>query len=331
MALKQRVAVVGLGAIGVRHARLLLERSDVVVEVIEPDARIFAAAKASLGELRRHEHLDALLETKPDVVWLASPTHLHAAQSIAALAADAHVFCEKPMTFSLEEGRAVRAAAERATAVFNVGYYLHFWHGMTLLKNLIDTGTLGHVVHLAARVGTYITLVNSLSRYQARNPGSLFFDYSHQPDLFYWLTGLVPRAVQVVAQQAGDLDFSSKPNVADVLYTYDAPLTAHLHLNYVQMPQRHIYEITGDQAWALLDFDHSTLTVGRREAQCVETQALEHPRDDIFRLEHDAFFAAVAGGRAPETSAADGLVSTAVCAASMQSYETKQKVDVALS
>lgn len=139
MALKRRVAVIGLGSIGKRHARLLLEREDVVVEVVEPNVETLQAARAELGDLRSHEDFMAMLETKPDVVWLASPTNLHAEQSVAALEAGAHVFCEKPMTFGLEEARRVKEAAGRSSKVFNVGFYLHFWKGMTLLKEMITT------------------------------------------------------------------------------------------------------------------------------------------------------------------------------------------------
>jgi predicted dehydrogenase len=203
---------------------------------------------------------------------------------------------------------------------------MHFWKGMTLLKEMIESGSLGNVLHVGARVGTYVTLVNSVSRYQARQPGSLFFDYSHQPDLFFWLTGLAPKSVSVVAFERGDLEFSSDPNVADIICEYDAALITHLHLNYVQAPQRHEYEVVGDEAWALVDFDHGGIRIGRRRERTIETRTLTHERDDIFRLEHEAFFDAADGKREPETSARDGMVSTAVCEASMRSYRSGRKV-----
>jgi predicted dehydrogenase len=94
------------------------------------------------------------------------------------------------------------------------------------------------------------------------------------------------------------------------------------------MPQRHEYEVVGDEGWALLDFYKSTLNVGRRREQTVETKTFIHERDDIFRLEHQAFFDAADGNRPPETSAEDGLVSTAVCEASLRSYRSGRKVDL---
>lgn len=328
MAVKRRVVVVGVGSIGRRHTRLLLERDDVQVELVEPNAETLASARTEFGELAAHESFESMLATQPDIVWLASPTSLHAAQSIAALQAGAHVFCEKPMTYTLQEAEGVLAIAERSLKVFNVGFYLHFWTGMALLKGLIERGELGSVLYIHAHVGSYVTLVNSRSRYQAKLPGSLFFDYSHQPDLFYWLMRKIPVAVQVLAFRGGALEFTSDPNVADLISEYDSPLVTHIHLNYVQMPQRHTYEVTGDEGWAFLDFDKGLLLVGNRRQQRVNTKTFEQDRDDIVRAEHDAFFEAVDGKRSPESPASDGMISTAICVAAFQSYQSRQRVPV---
>ena len=96
------------------------------------------------------------------------------------------------------------------------------------------------------------------------NPGSLFVDYAHQPDLLYWLTGRAPRAVTTFGFQGGNLDLSSSPNVADIVCEYDDALLTTIHLNYVQMPHRHLYELVGDEGWASIDFETKQMTLGRR-------------------------------------------------------------------
>jgi len=50
----------------------------------------------------------------------------------------------------------------------------------------------------------------------------------------------------------------------------------------------------------------------------------------MFRAEHRAFFAAVDGERVPETPATDGLVSTAVCDAIVESWRSRRMVNVTL-
>lgn len=305
---------------------MLKERDDIEVELLEINNEILSGAKSVLGDLRHHDSFEAALETDPDIIWLATPTPLHAEQSIQALKKGIHVFCEKPMTASLAEARDVQYWVNKTQCLFNVGFYLHFGKGMQLLKALIKEDKLGNILHLYSRVGTYITLVNSLSRYQVHNPGSLFFDYAHQADIVFWLLEQKPVATFVSGFSGGNMEFSSTPNIADIMLEFDTSVRAHIHLNYVQMPQRHEYEITGDKGWALLDYEQGLLKIGDKQSGTVETIYFQQERDDIFREEHNAFLEAVQGKIPPETSAEDGLVSTAICEAVLQSWKSGDKV-----
>jgi myo-inositol 2-dehydrogenase/D-chiro-inositol 1-dehydrogenase len=241
-----------------------------------------------------------MLASSPDVVWIATPTPLHAEQTLAALAAGAHVFCEKPMSDNVPDALRMRSAAARSDRVLDIGFYLHFWPALQELRLRIRAGSLGNILHVSAWLGTYVTLMNSGSRYQASSPGSLFFDYSHQPDLFYWLLGLVPTAVRTTALQAGHLELTSAPNVAVVVCEYAEPLVATINLNYVQQPDRHYYEIVGDEGWASVDFNARSMLLGSRRTQTLETFHYPMERDVIFSLEHDAFFDAIRGDREPQ-------------------------------
>lgn len=328
MAIKYRVVVVGLGSIGLRHARLLQERNDVTLEICEPQTENVEAAKKVLGEATCYASLDDALASKPDVVWLATPTPFHAEQSIKALEAGVHVFCEKPMTATTEESINVLQTVQKTGLAYTVGFPLHFSKGMQLLKELISSNKLGNILHFYARVGTYITVVNTLSRYQAHHPGSLFFDYAHQIDLMYWLLDKKPTTVYAAGFQGGEMEFSSVPNVSDLLFEYNEKLQAHIHLNYVQMPQRHTYELFGDEGWAVLDYDTNTLEIGNKTNQSKETILFSQERDDMFRAEQQAFFDVLAGLRAPETSASDGLVSTIICDATLQSWKENRKIEI---
>ena len=325
MEVTRRVAVAGMGSIGRRHTRLLLERPDTQVEIVEPRAEALQSACREFG-VTGHSSFEAMLESRPDVVWIATPTALHADQTIAALAAGAHVFCEKPMSGTGKDARRMIDAANAASTILNIGFYLHFWRGMERMKQLISDGCPGNVLHAHARVGSYTTLVNSVSRYQVDQPGSLFFDYSHQPDLFYWLLGTSPESVWVAGFQGGDVELSSEPNVIDMVCEYRSKLITTVHLNYVQLPERHEYEIVGDRGWATADFFSGVVRYGNRAENRITEEKLTQERDDIFRAEHQAFFDAVEGKRKPETSAADGLISTAICEAALESWRTRERV-----
>lgn len=328
MEVKRRVVVVGLGSIGRRHARLLRERGDVQVEIVEPSEEMIARARQELGSLPAHTRFEGALETAPDAVWLATPTELHAEQAIAALKAGCHVFCEKPMSDSLRAANAMRDAVDASGRVFNVGFMWHFSPAMMALRAAIQGGELGRILHAHVRVGTYVTLVNSVSRYQARQPGSLFLDYSHQPDILYWLLGKAPLSVSVTALQAGGLQLTSNPNVAIVVCEYDGPMISTTHLNYVQVPHLHDYEIVGDRAWAQLSFPSGLLSVHSNAGTPPRTESHPVVADDLYRAEQRAFLDAIGGKRGPETSAADGLVSAAICEACIQSWQSRERTPV---
>lgn len=322
MEMKRRVVVVGLGSIGRRHARLLNERTDVEVELCEPSVDALEIARKEIGDLRNFDTYDKARASSPDIIWLATPTQFHAEQAIAALDAGCHVFCEKPMADSVENAVAMKHAADASGRIFNIGFMLHFMPAMRRLRELVTSGTLGDIVHIHARVGTYITLVNSLSRYQAANQGSLFLDYAHQPDLFYWLTGKIPTSVLVSGFQSGSMELSSDPNVAIAAFDYPDAMIGTIHLNYVQMPQRHDYEIVGSKAWASLDFETGEIRIGTRATETVAIEHYTYERDDLYRAQIDSFLKAVDGQQQPETSAADGIVSTKICCASIESYRS---------
>ena len=327
---KLRVVVVGLGSIGKRHTRLLLERSDIQVEVCELSAAFKEAAFKEFGEVPSHDDFAAMLTTKPEVVWLATPTVVHAEQAVAALNAAAHVFCEKPMTDSVAEAGRICEAVKRNQRILNVGFHLHFHPAIKRMKQTIDSGVLGQIMHIHARVGSYFTLECSVSRHQAYKEGSLMWDYAHQPDILYWLLGKKPTALYACAFQAGDLELSSNPNVVVINCEYDGRLISSIHMNYAQMPQRHEYEIVGDKAWAVLDVEVGNMRVGKREDATTETKTFSTDRDDMYRAEHRAFLETVKGERHPETSAKDGLVSMAVCEAAMKSWKAHEPVKIQL-
>jgi len=330
MALNKRVILAGLGSIGKRHLRLLKERSNIHVEIVEPNNNIVAETKKELGEFVLHSSFEEALYSKPDIVWLATPTHLHKQQSIDALNAGCHVFCEKPMASDAEEAKEMKKVVEKTGKKFAVGYYLHFWKGITTLKKIISDGVLGNVLHVHARVGTYITLVNSQSRYQLSNPGSLFLDYSHQPDLFFWLFKKLPEKVYTNAIHGGDLEFSANPNIADIIMSYKGavPFSSTIHLNYVQMPQRHLYEITGDKAWAVLDAEKQIIKIGYKDSTKFDTISVNQDRDDIFRLEHIAFFNLL-NQKNSEMDSVDNVVKTQIiCDAIIESWRRNEVISI---
>jgi predicted dehydrogenase len=120
-----RIGVIGVGGMGTGHVASLVKKSDTeniaVVAVCDVYQRRITRAK---GISKAEGYLDyrRLLERKDiDAVLIATPDQWHAKLSIDAMEAGKHVYCEKPMTHTVEQAIAVRDAVKRHGKVFQVG------------------------------------------------------------------------------------------------------------------------------------------------------------------------------------------------------------------
>jgi predicted dehydrogenase len=122
----QRVLVVGLGTMGMSHARAYQAIDGFELAGL---CTRNAAARGDLDQefagLPRYEGLtEALQALRPDAVAICAYTEHHAPMALEALQAGAHVFCEKPLAESLEAAERVVAAARKANKALLVGYIL---------------------------------------------------------------------------------------------------------------------------------------------------------------------------------------------------------------
>ena len=327
MAVK-RIVIAGCGSIGQRHARLLSRRPDLLVELCDSNESSLAETTRAIGDRPCHHDFDAMLATQPDILVIATPHTLHADQAIAALRAEIHVLCEKPMSATLADAERMLEAGSKCSVTLDIGFTLHFHPALRRLKDLIAGGALGSLVHLSCRVGTYATLAASRSMYQATLEGSLLLDYIHQPDLLYWLCGEAPAGVYMAGSLAGNLPVRSNPNVAELLLDYASGMQASIHLNYVQAPQRHEYEAIGDKAYAVLDMETKTLRLGYREGNHETLETFEADRDSVFEQEHAWFLEAVAGRREPESPPGRAIVSMRIVDAALLSWKARERVAI---
>jgi len=118
-----RAVVAGLGNMGRSHALALHEHPDVeLVGLINRSDVELPDALASVPRFTEfHEALEA---TKPDLVCIATYTDSHADYAVAAMAAGAHVFVEKPLATTVEDARRVVAKADETGRKLVVGYIL---------------------------------------------------------------------------------------------------------------------------------------------------------------------------------------------------------------
>jgi predicted dehydrogenase len=89
-----------------------------------------------------------LLDEEIDAVYIATPVHLHAEQTIAAAEAGKHVLCEKPMAMNVSECDQMIAACRSNKVKLGVAYYRHFYPVVERIKTIIKSGEIGTPVLL---------------------------------------------------------------------------------------------------------------------------------------------------------------------------------------
>ena len=144
--MKPRIAFLGTGWIG-RHrmAAMLATGAVEAVAYADPSPEMAAEAAALAPGARQVDDLDALLALEPDGVVIATPSALHADQSVRALEAGAAVFCQKPLGRNAVEAARVVDAARRANRLLGVDFSYRYTSGMQAIAALIRGGELGRV------------------------------------------------------------------------------------------------------------------------------------------------------------------------------------------
>jgi predicted dehydrogenase len=107
------------------------------------------------GKLNKYRDYREMLEKeKPQVVTIGTPDHWHVPISIAALRAGADVYCEKPLTLTIDEGKQLRRVVEETGRVFQVGTQQRSSGNLFLTAiAIVQSGRLGDSVNAHIAIG----------------------------------------------------------------------------------------------------------------------------------------------------------------------------------
>jgi len=140
------IALIGAGGMGTSDTTTALKVPGVkVVAVCDLyDGRLNDAKKKWGNDLFTTKHYKDILNRKDiDAVIIGTPDHWHKQISIDAMAAGKHVYCEKPMVHSVDEGPAVIAAQKKYGKIFQVGSQGLSSLGNEKARELLKEGAIG--------------------------------------------------------------------------------------------------------------------------------------------------------------------------------------------
>ena len=334
-----RVGIAGLGRMGQRHAEQLARRTRgaALVAACSPVADERAWAQRELGITRLYERFEDLVaDVGLDAVAIATPTTLHAEQTIAALEAGKHVFCEKPLALDVAACERVQAvAAQRPQQVAMVGFVRRFDPSIAQAKADIDAGRLGRPFLVRSQTGD----MNDPSGFFvtfAPSSGGIFMDCSvHDIDLARWMLGS-PKALRVFATGSivlhpglaacGDVDNGL------AIIEFEGGAKAVVYATRT-LPHGHetTLEVIGTAGTVQVGMGAQRDLVQRRDAQGVHHRTLTdfiERFSTAFQREMDAFVATCRGEIAPPLTLADATEATRIGVAMTRALKSGQVENV---
>ncbi|MDI9409785.1 MAG: Gfo/Idh/MocA family oxidoreductase [Candidatus Pacebacteria bacterium] len=197
-----RIGLVGLGRIGKKHGQTLAweTRHCQLVAACSPIESEQDYAINELGLDSYYDNYQKLLnDKKVEAVVLATPTNLHAEQTIMALQSGKHVFVEKPLALNLQDCLRVEAVAKNhPQLVAMVGFVRRFDPSYREAKLMIEQGQIGSPYLIRSQTCDLYDPTGFFVNF-APTSGGIFMDCSvHDIDLARWLMG-VNRARRVFA------------------------------------------------------------------------------------------------------------------------------------
>jgi len=155
----EKLNIAGIGIGGRGQGDLHEVGSENIVALCDVDDAYAGKVFAKYPKARKWRDYRKMLDQQKDIdaVVIATPDHLHAVISMAAIKRGKHVYCEKPLTHSVWEARQVAEAAREAGVATQLGNQGQASEGNRLVSEFIWDGAIGPVHEVHAWCNRYIS------------------------------------------------------------------------------------------------------------------------------------------------------------------------------
>ncbi len=280
-------------------------------------------------------------EIKGVILTVPNEQHLPLAREVAK--AGKHVYTEKPIAATLEDGLEIEALEAKYGVTVTVGHSARLMAGIRKIRGAIDAGELGRVAFMEANFSNERALEltpQTWRWYKARAPGGPLSQLAiHQFDVLHYLGGeiaeassmaskLSPVGAEVDDQSMTLLKFADgKIGYVGSCWTSPGVFAVRVFGSKGLMH----YEIDFG-TWDTPDklHENSTLYIQRGRNGYAKREELKVPESDMFRIELEMFADSCRTGKPNELTAHNGNVAVAVVNAALRSIEQRgQSVTIA--
>jgi len=301
------VAVLGLGSIGLRHAKNLHDLgADVAGFDPDPSRRRMAEDLGvySSGDM-------AQVVNGRSAVVIASPSSAHEGDLRYAVESQLHAFVEKPIGHRIDNLRALIRRAEAGRLVVFAGLNLRYHPCVTRAKQAIEYGLLGDVLWGRFICSSFLPSWRPEANYRngyAADPetGGAIFDHIHEFDLAMHLLGPA-HCVACIATCTGQLEIESEV-CADAILRHQNGAATSIHVDFATRAGMRRCEIAGTKGTLSADLRERTY-----ELRGVDNEVLDRYSDtdtvaQDYVAEMASFLECLGGRDRPRCDGAEALM-----------------------
>ena len=315
-----RVVVVGSGYWGknlVRNFHAL----GVLAGICDTDPRVLQGLKEMYDGVATVQRFDDILDGSgpaADAIAIATPAESHYQLTKKALLAGKHVFVEKPLSLTVEEGEELVQLAEEKQLTLMVGHILQYHQAVHRLKELVDKGELGKIQYLYS---------NRLNIGKIRAEENILWSFvPHDLSVILMLLGEMPETVYATG---GTYLQQHIPDTTLTTLEFPSGVRAHIFVSWLHPFKEQKLVVVGDKKMAVfndvteeklllyphkIEWRHRIPVAAKAEAELVEVE-MEEP----LRAECQHFLQCIAEGVTSKTDGREGLRVLQVLAASQES------------
>jgi inositol 2-dehydrogenase len=328
------VGLIGLGRLGRIYARDLATRIACtrLVAVADVDRaaidEITGEFDVPLGTTRAE---DLINHKSVDAVVIVTPTSTHRAVTEAAAASGKAVFCEKPLSISLDEASAIKHAVERSGIFFQMGFMRRFDRGFAAAKQRLAEGAIGEAVVFKST--SRDPFRPSVEYADPRSSGGMILDMGiHDFDLARWFMGEV-ATVQAIG---GVLAYPELGAVGDIDNAIISLVFTSGRLGVVDLTRNGIYgydiitELLGTQGTLRVGYIRETpLLIMTKGVVAHDTVPYFMERfAQAYTAQLENFAHNVLQGRQPPITVDDGVQALRIAVAATRAQHTGQRIEV---
>ena len=314
-----RAGLIGMGAMGRHHARVLSALDGVeLVGILDPMPNSTPPHGVPLVA-----HLDALLAFNIDYAVIACPTDLHEEVGLQLATAGVHALIEKPLAPTVDSARRLVEAFERSGLVGAIGHIERYNPALQSLRSRLENGELGEIYQVVTRrQGPFPGRIADV--------GVVMDLATHDIDLTAWVTGR--NYVDVAGRTVSRSGRPHEDMVSAVALLDDGVMANHL-VNWLSPFKERSTVITGERGCFVADTLTADLTFYANGAVGTEWETLRAFRGvaegDMIRyaiakrepllVEHERFRDAVEGKDSDIVTLRQGMRTVEVAAAVLTS------------